>query len=107
MKDKTTAAIFALLIGGLGAHKFYLGKTGMGILYLIFSWTFLPIIISFVEGVIFLTMDEEEFNEKYNDGNRSISTKMDNIDALEKLYSLKEKGVISEEEFQSSKKNLL
>ena len=26
MKDKTTAAILAFFLGGLGAHKFYLGK---------------------------------------------------------------------------------
>lgn len=31
MKDKTTAGILALLLGGIGAHKFYLGRTGLGL----------------------------------------------------------------------------
>jgi hypothetical protein len=41
------------------------------------------------------------------DSNQSISESIDNISALEKLHSLKEKGIISEEEFQSSKKELI
>lgn len=36
-KNKWTAFVLCLLLGWLGAHKFYEGKTGMGILYL-FSW---------------------------------------------------------------------
>jgi hypothetical protein len=34
MKSKTTAYLLWLFLGLLGAHKFYLKKTGMGILYL-------------------------------------------------------------------------
>lgn len=36
IKNKTLAAILALFLGGLGIHKFYLGKTAAGILYLLF-----------------------------------------------------------------------
>ena len=31
MKSKTTAGILALLLGGLGVHKFYLDRTGQGL----------------------------------------------------------------------------
>jgi TM2 domain-containing membrane protein YozV len=31
MKDKKTAAILALFLGGLGIHRFYLGQTVKGI----------------------------------------------------------------------------
>lgn len=34
MKSKFTAYILWFFLGYLGVHKFYLGKTGMGILYL-------------------------------------------------------------------------
>ena len=34
-KGTTTELILCLLLGWLGAHKFYKGKTGMGLLYLI------------------------------------------------------------------------
>lgn len=66
IKSKTTAAILALLIGGLGAHKFYMGKSGLGILYLLFCWTYIPTIISLVEGIMYLSCSsDEEFTLKY------------------------------------------
>jgi TM2 domain-containing membrane protein YozV len=34
-KSKTTAYLLWFFLGGLSAHKFYLGKTGIGILYLL------------------------------------------------------------------------
>ena len=49
-KDPSTAVWLALLLGGWGAHKFYTGKMGMGILYIVFSWTFIPAIVSFIEA---------------------------------------------------------
>ena len=33
-KSKTTALILCILLGGVGAHHFYVGRAGMGILYL-------------------------------------------------------------------------
>lgn len=33
-KNKWTAFLLCFFLGGLGAHKFYEGKTGMGILYI-------------------------------------------------------------------------
>ena len=64
-KSRITAAILALLLGGIGAHKFYLGKTFQGILYLLFSWTLIPGIIALCEFVMFIAMSDERFDEKY------------------------------------------
>lgn len=65
-KSKTTAAILAFFLGGLGAHKFYMGKSGIGILYLLFCWTYIPTIISLVEGILYLQCaTDEEFTVKY------------------------------------------
>jgi TM2 domain-containing membrane protein YozV len=64
-KSKGTAAVLAILLGDIGAHKFYLGKTGMGILYLLFFWTAIPGIIGLVEGILYLTLSDEKFAEKY------------------------------------------
>ena len=33
-RNRLIAFILCLLLGGLGIHKFYLGKTGMGVLYI-------------------------------------------------------------------------
>ena len=63
--DRMTAALLAIFLGGLGGHKFYLGRIGQGILYLLFCWTFIPAIISFIEGIIFLTMSDADFAAKY------------------------------------------
>ena len=49
-KNPTAAVVLALLLGGLGAHRFYLNQIGIGILYLVFSWTFIPAIIAFFEA---------------------------------------------------------
>lgn len=64
-KSKLAAALFALFLGGLGIHKFYLGRMGQGILYLVFCWTFVPAVIGFIEGIVLLVMSEEDFNAKY------------------------------------------
>lgn len=48
-KNPTTAILWALFLGGIGAHKFYMGQTGLGILYLLFVWTYIPSIIAFIE----------------------------------------------------------
>ena len=67
-KSRITAGVLALLVGGLGVHKFYLGKVGLGIVYLLFFWTFVPAIIAFVEGIIYLVQDDQTFatNQKVN-----------------------------------------
>ncbi|MGE4282668.1 MAG: TM2 domain-containing protein, partial [Clostridia bacterium] len=64
-KSKTTAGILAILIGGLGIHKFYLGRIGWGILYILFCWTYIPAIAGVIEGIIYLTSSEEKFYYKY------------------------------------------
>ena len=54
VKSKTVAGILGIFFGGLGLHKFYMGKPLMGILYLCLSWTFVPEAIGFFEGISYL-----------------------------------------------------
>ena len=65
-RNKTLAALLALFLGGIGIHKFYLGKTAWGIVYLVFCLTFIPAVVSFVEGILLLCMSEERFDSKFN-----------------------------------------
>jgi TM2 domain-containing membrane protein YozV len=51
-KNNTTAVLLALFLGGLGIHKFYLGQTGLGILYLLFCWTGIPYIVGWFEAFV-------------------------------------------------------
>ena len=63
-KSRIAAGVLALLVGGIGVHKFYLGKIGLGIVYILFCWTFVPVIIAFVEGIIYLVQDDKTFSIK-------------------------------------------
>jgi TM2 domain-containing membrane protein YozV len=65
MRNKTTAALLAILLGGLGVHKFYLGRPLQGLLYLVFCWTFIPAIVGFIEGLVLLSQDEQQFQLTY------------------------------------------
>jgi TM2 domain-containing membrane protein YozV len=67
-KNRIAAALFAILLGGFGVHKFYLGKIAQGVVYLIFFWLLIPCIIGLIEGIVYLSMSDMEFNRKYNNG---------------------------------------
>jgi hypothetical protein len=64
-KSKIAAGVLALFLGGLGVHKFYLGKSGMGVLYLLFCWTWIPAIVGLIEGIGYLCMSDEKFHREY------------------------------------------
>src|SRR4051812_39675913 len=115
MKDKLVAAILAFFLGAIGVHRFYLGQILYGFLYLLFCWTFIPAVIAFIDFILFLVMSQETFNAKYNrgqnvpqfaPGNYSRNSN-DVADELAKLHKLKVDGVITEEEFQRRKSQML
>ncbi len=54
-----------ICLGGIGAHKFYQGKTVLGVVYVIFCWTMVPIVVGFIEGVRYLFMPLDDFYFQY------------------------------------------
>ena len=60
-KSRIVAGVLGLLLGGLGIHKFYLNKAGLGLVYILFCWTFIPAIIGAIEGIIYLVQDDNTF----------------------------------------------
>lgn len=64
-KSKLAAVLFAFFLGSFGFHKFYLGKIGMGVLYLLLCWTFIPGVLGIIEGILLLIMSDEDFVRKY------------------------------------------
>lgn len=62
-KSKLVAGILALFLGGIGIHKFYMGSAS-GIWYLLFCWTYIPAIIAFIEGIIYLCETEDKFRQR-------------------------------------------
>jgi len=64
-RNKVVAALLAFFIGAFGIHRFYLGRTVSGVLYLLFFWTFIPAILAFVETIRLLLMSDATFAQKY------------------------------------------
>ncbi|MGD9519097.1 MAG: NINE protein [Armatimonadota bacterium] len=64
-RQPVVAAVLALLFGSLGAHKFYNGSWGWGLLYLACWWTGLSWLVAVVEAIIYLT-DPHRYDQRYN-----------------------------------------
>lgn len=73
---KVAAGILAILLGWLGIHKFYLGYTTAGIIMLLISvlsctiLSFIPWIIGIIEGIMYLTKSDAEFDATYVHGEK-------------------------------------
>lgn len=70
-KSKVTAGLLAILLGGIGMHKIYLGQWIQGIVYFIFCWTYIPLILGIIEGIRYLLLTDEDFARKYDPGYRA------------------------------------
>lgn len=70
-KSKVTAGVLALCLGGAGIHKFYLGSWGWGLLYLATFWTGIPAVLALIEGIVYLTMKDYDFQAKYSPATQS------------------------------------
>ena len=73
MKNKNTATVLAILLGGLGVHKFYLGQILQGVLYLGFCWTLLPSLISLFEAFSYIQSTDVEFHIKYDEVKQDVN----------------------------------
>lgn len=73
-KDKLVAGLLAILLGTLGIHYFYLGKTTAGVLTIVISLVSCGIwpVVMLIQGILMLTMSEEDFNSKYVDNDRTF-----------------------------------
>ena len=125
-KDKTTAGILGILLGGLGIHRMYLGFVGIGLLQLVvsvftFGWGG---IWGFIEGILILVQDDWtdsegrllKGNEKgqqvyYNNVASEIKPPVGGNDnkfqQLKELNELKEQGIINQREFDREKQKIL
>ena len=61
---RVVAGILAILLGGLGVHRFYIGDTTGGIIRILLCCGLFNI-IGLIEGIIYLTKTDEEFDRIY------------------------------------------
>lgn len=64
-RNRIVAALLAIFLGWIGIHKFYLGRPGQGIIYVLFAWTAIPAILGIIEGIVYLSMSDKSFQSKY------------------------------------------
>lgn len=64
--NKTTLLLITFFLGGLGGHKFYLGKWVQGIFYFLFFWLWIPALIALVEFIVYACTSSERLNQKYS-----------------------------------------
>ena len=48
-RDEVVGVLLAFFLGCFGIHHFYLGRVGLGILYICFSWTGIPALLGVIE----------------------------------------------------------
>jgi TM2 domain-containing membrane protein YozV len=77
-KSKIIAGVLAIMLGAFGAHKFYLGRTGPALVFLLTNTVGLAVtiflafipnyalgVIALSEGILYLTKSDEEFYQLY------------------------------------------
>lgn len=68
-RNKLVAALLAFLLGPLGVHRFYLGRTGSGLAMLLLSCTVVGLLVTgpwaFVDMIRYLIMSDGEFADRY------------------------------------------
>ena len=63
-KSKAAVTLWGVFLGGFGAHKFYMGSWGWGIIYLLTCWLYIPFIIALIEWIRYVLMSDDEFYGK-------------------------------------------
>ncbi len=66
------AGILGILLGGFGIHKFYLGYTREGIIQLVLTVVTCGVasLVGLIEGIIYLTKSDAEFDATYVHGRK-------------------------------------
>ncbi len=114
-KNKLTAILLSVFAGGLGIDRFYMGYTGLGVVKLLTLggfgiWTIIDLIMictGSLRPADGSPWEEETRSTMPQPIQPATSVAHDGATALEKLAKLHEQGVLTDEEFQRKKADIL
>lgn len=123
-KNMLIAYLLWWFLGWAGIHRFYLGLGGSGLtqlLLFILGWITAVVVVGFVLLAIwgiwwlldayFVQKHVIAYNQQHGLDSSSIrfytSSNNTNLDQLEKLHALFEKGALTRQEYEEKKKKLL
>jgi len=124
-KDKTVAGILGIVVGFFGIHRIYMGYIGVGILQIVLTiLTFgLAGLWGFTEGILILVQDnwtdskgrllkgnergQEAYYQGITDHLNAPAGSSHKYRELNELNDLKEKGIITQQEFDIEKRKIL
>ena len=107
-KDWITTLLLCIFVGGLGIHRFYVGKKGTGILYL-FTGGVLGI-GTIIDLITIVCGDFTDIEGKIITNNKKTNQTYNSTNSAKELKQYKElldSGVITQEEFERKKKQIL
>ncbi len=120
-KSVGLAFLFWFFLGGLGGHRFYLGRTGSAVAQLLMSifgwltvWFFLGLFLLIPLGIWLLVdaflisgMVEAHNNALMARLNVGVGSASSSVDELSKFAALRDQGAITPEEYEAQKSRLL
>ena len=110
-KSKLVAGLLGIFLGTFGVHNFYLGYTGMGILKLLtagcFGILYIIDIVNIATGNLRPADGSPYEDDKKSAAQQPTTVPANAADELKKYKELLDQGVLTEEEFQEKKEQLL
>lgn len=117
-KNKLTAILLSIFVGGLGIDRFYLGYTGLGIVKLLTLggfgiWALIDLIMLCAgslrpaDGSPWEEEVRVQHAAQHVESQPVKASSNDNLEALQKLAALHDQGILNDEEYQEKKTELL